>query len=717
MRARAAALLAVMAVCASPFGAPGAAHAQLPSVERHGVFEAALTHSGSVANPYRDLSATATFTRPGGGTRTIPLFWAGGTTWRVRFSPDVVGEWTWTTSSSNPGLNGISGAFQCVTSARRGGVQRMSGFPYHFARQDGTPFWWFGDTQWILYSDDASEGLDRTASLHYVDVRAAQGFNVILSALYVTRGNQAGFQFANVSQEVLNPAFWQEVDSRLAYVQGKGITAGLTLGWGDRFPDFPSDEARARFARYVAARYSAYDVFFIVANEYGDGLTEAQARMLGQALDDADPHGRMIGNHSTKKMSVEVFADDPWMSFGDFQQRYVTLHKLVLDSRDHAKPVVNAEYGYYLRDMTEPPNGVVDKNNSFTLADMRYATWDIAMAGGYFVTGWNSTYYGGAVGAGPFDVDGAVNDPWEDDVQHVPRLFAGLGLLEWWKLQPSDGLLTSGVARGADLPVNNVDGSYVAPPRRTFWALAEIGRQYVAYVRGHDGPHTLSLGGAPSGTWSLRLFDPRTGAVTDLGSVSGAGPFTLDPPSADDWVYVLLRQDGGGPGTGTLDVAPEADTYVSQASPTTNYGRSGQLFVAGGTSVRTTWLRFDVAGLPAGATITDARLLLTCSNGSAPAGGGGTLRRFAPTDPVWSETAPTANAPLAGSESSSILATLGPVAAGSRVEFTGLAGALPGNGRITFVIRSTRGDAAAYRSRQYVTASQRPVLRITYTTP
>jgi hypothetical protein len=38
------------------------------------------------------------------------------------------------------------------------------------------------------------------------------------------------------------------------------------------------------------------------------------------------------------------------------------------------------------------------------------------------------------------------------------------------------------------------------------------------------------------------------------------------------------------------------------------------------------------------------------------------------------------------------------------------------NGRVTFVIRSSDADGAGYFSKEHGTASQHPVLRITYTT-
>ncbi len=61
-------------------------------------------------NPY-DLTATATFHHPASGeTRATGLFYDGGDTWKFRFTGTRTGEWTFTTASEQPALNGRTGA-------------------------------------------------------------------------------------------------------------------------------------------------------------------------------------------------------------------------------------------------------------------------------------------------------------------------------------------------------------------------------------------------------------------------------------------------------------------------------------------------------------------------------------------------------------------------------------------------------------------------------
>jgi hypothetical protein len=221
----------------------------------------------------------------------------------------------------------------------------------------------------------------------------------------------------------------------------------------------------------------------------------------------------MISIHSTN--SVERFADESWMSFGDYQQIYNNLHQEILDSRDHDKPVVNSEYAYYLRDANG--DGVVDKSNSATLEQIRNASYDIVMAGGHLVTGWGTTYYGGLRDPGPFNPDDPRNDDWEEDVQHIKTLFTDR---EWWTLEPHDELI-------------NGPG--------TEYLLADIGEEYVAYLRGNHGNYSLNLGTTEVATYNIQQFDPREGTYTDIGTYTGNGTVTLSPPNNQDWVYILSR--------------------------------------------------------------------------------------------------------------------------------------------------------------------------------
>jgi hypothetical protein len=509
--------------------------------------EVTLKSEGNYTNPYKELVADATLTEPDGKTtRMLTLFWDGGSTWKLRFSPDKPGKWQWTVKSGDGGLNGKSGAFTAAKSKRKGTVRPMRDSPYHFERQDGSRFWFMGDTAWAFFHDSREEKYDGAGALRYLDARAAQGFNVIHCMMLseVGDGNSGGKPWIDLSAEKLNPGYWQQVDQRIAYANSKGIVVGLAVAWADKRKQepfawrmFPGLEARKRYARYVAARYGAYDVYFLVSGEWHGEVrtrpsTEAEMKKefieIGNALSAANPQGRMMGIHPmTPHGSTREFNDAAWMSFGDYQQNYHDLHVRALESRRFNKPVVNSEYGYHLRDQNG--DGTPDKDNSTSLAAIRNATWDIVMAGAYVVTGFGTTYFGGHRDPGPFDLNASKNKDWERQIGLIQRLFTGM---EYWKLEPHDELIRCNTPRGAEAK----EFERTIPPVATYWCLAQPGKQYVLYARGLADSMELTLEG---GHYTARQFNPRTGEFTDLSKPNGAMPFHYRPPDQQDWVVLL----------------------------------------------------------------------------------------------------------------------------------------------------------------------------------
>jgi hypothetical protein len=431
----------------------------------------------------------------------------------------------------------------------------MSEFPRHFQYQNCRPMWFLGDTAWALFTDRSEEQHDRTAAERYLRTRAMQGFNVVHSMMLSEAGwgNNGGLPFTDIATESINPQYWQEVDHRLAFANRQGIVVGLAIAWGDKrkqepfaWRRFPDLEARKRYARYVAARYGAYDVYFLVSGEWHGEVrtrpsTEADMKRefvaIGDALAAADPHDRMIGFHPMSDHgSVREFNDAKWMRFGDYQQNYRDLHGRVLKSRRFEKPVVNSEYGYHLRDQNG--DGTPDKDNSTSLESIRHASWDIVMAGGYLVTGFGTTYFGGHRDPGPFNVDAAKNDDWERQISLIQQFFAGTN---WWKLEPHDGWPTCADARGAD----GKQLGRLAPPATAYWLLAEPGRQYVTYARGLKTELTVQLGPGGAGRYSIHVFNPRTGELErNADDLHLSENYNWTPPDSQDWVLYLKSAEG-----------------------------------------------------------------------------------------------------------------------------------------------------------------------------
>ena len=211
------------------------------NVPRYGVFELTLTASGSYSNPYLKMPGdnttpgfvVGTFTGPGGVTIQIDGFWDGGSTWRIRMAPTVVGTWTYTTSSSDLGLNAKTGSFNCVASTSKGFPQVDPNHRHHFCWTDGTPFYWAPVATMIAYFDDYdtrgdNRRVDNGTFQALADTRSAQGFSGTHWGFWglgkkfnqKTRQNEGGPPFLNYDPDLLNPAYHQYGDIRMmAFVE------------------------------------------------------------------------------------------------------------------------------------------------------------------------------------------------------------------------------------------------------------------------------------------------------------------------------------------------------------------------------------------------------------------------------------------------------------------------------------------------------------------
>jgi len=207
------------------------------TVPQWGRWEQAFTAPGSAA-PETDL--TVEFTSPSGAVRSILGFWDGGATWRVRFSPDELGEWKYRTHSvpAVPGLDRQSGQFRCGPPTEgkgpfvRHGSLRISTNGRHFEHADGTPFFWLGDTVW--YGAILGTAPDWET---YLNDREGKGFSVVHFNVVAPRNGVAAdvngeISFTGVENIRMNPRFYQRLDRRVDAVNAHGLLAAIVQTWG-----------------------------------------------------------------------------------------------------------------------------------------------------------------------------------------------------------------------------------------------------------------------------------------------------------------------------------------------------------------------------------------------------------------------------------------------------------------------------------------------------
>jgi fibronectin type 3 domain-containing protein len=168
-----------------------------------------------------------------------------------------------------------------------------------------------------------------------------------------------------------------------------------------------------------------------------------------------------------------------------------------------------------------------------------------------------------------------------------------------------------------------------------------------------------------------------------------------------------------GGGATTLSFAPSADSYVDSTAGTTatNFGTATRVTVDNSPQ-SFAWLKFDVAGLPAGCAVSNATLQMTVgSSGTDNATYGGDL--YGSSNTTWVESGTGgitwANQPAVAATKTSSVATAVALSTSYTWSATPL---IAGNGTFSLVVKSTSSDGARYFSKEG-SSTQAPKLTVT----
>ncbi len=527
--------------------------------------------------------------RESGTTLSVPAFWDGGTTWRVRFAPTEVGEWefyTVCTDAANSGLHHRTGTVTCTPYTgelaiyRHGFVKTEPGKPY-FMHADGTPFFYLADTHFTL----ALEELDSYGSIetqknagitaeeaaaagvssqfrYIMDYRAAQGYTVIQSQPlgWWTNPGQNGW-FADTEQNIFTYgvndimlAKFQQYDQYFAYIAELGMVHTNTqFGYPtalmtEYFAGNITDTELEKLCRYWVARYSAYPVMWSTTQEgdndyYGDRgdcaatpETNPWLKVMTYVVDH-DPykhpttcHQEHWGHTTVSNSSFGKLPGHTW-----YGAQYNTPLNNPLDwgrlreywNNPGSKPVVNYE-GRYDHFWTGTEGARAQGWIAFMNGQVGY---------GYGVQPiWNIFWSGNGISNWTSsDENGAFNldDNWLEGLQseggeQVTYIKDFLTQYEWWRMAPC------------------FDASYFYQPGRYRHSVAHIGNTvFLGYFYGtHKSNEKLgTLTNMANGEYEVVWMNCRTGEYTELPNVTVTdGTYDLPPrPGDEDWVIAVKK--------------------------------------------------------------------------------------------------------------------------------------------------------------------------------
>ena len=313
------------------------------------IFEVSLSGPKD-GNPFVDVNLSAEFILNDDVLKVMG-FYDGNGVYCIRFMPDRMGDWKYTTKSNSKELDGKTGFFACVKpSAQNCGPVGVKD-TYHFAYANGTTYCQFGTTcyAWIHQTEELQQQTLKTlATAPFNKLRMCvfpknYAYNKNEPQLYPFEKNTDGkFDFAR-----FNPKFFHHLEQRVKDLMALGIEADLILfhpydegRWGFDRMDSESDR---RYLRYVVARLSAFrNVWWSMANEY-DFMNKKPTDWddFFRIVQQSDPYNHPRGVHNGAKWYDHK---KPWVTHASIQSGNLSEAKQW--RKRYQKPIIDDECQY-----------------------------------------------------------------------------------------------------------------------------------------------------------------------------------------------------------------------------------------------------------------------------------------------------------------------------------------------------------------------------------
>lgn len=434
------------------------------------------------------------------------------------------------------------------------GALKVSDNGLYLQHEDGTPFFWLGDTGWLL-----PQRLDRDEAQHYLEQTAREGYNVVQIQVlngvpsfnrYGAMSNPDGWNLDAASKQG-DYGYWEHMDHIIDTAERNGIYIGMVCIWGGLVKSgLLTEEQAETYGKFLADRYkNKPNIIWIVGGDIqGDVKTsvwDTLARSI-KANDSGTVNGHLMTFHPRgRTTSARWFADRDWLDFHMFQSGHRRYGQrmgnkdypipddteedswMYVDSvRKHTpvKPVLDGEPSY-----ENIPQGLHGADEPvWTDKDVRrYAYWSVfagscghtyghnnimqfirpGLPGAYFADGINKPWYV------------AINDPGRSQMKYLKRLMLTFPYFD--RVGDQSLVIDNGVKYDR--------------------IIATRGKDYLLAYNHTGRPMTLDLSRISGKEKNIWTMDPTDGSLTYLG-ITKDRVFSYKPEQGKD--MVLIAVDG-----------------------------------------------------------------------------------------------------------------------------------------------------------------------------
>ncbi len=426
-----------------------------------------------------------------------------------------------------------------------------------FQTANGQPFFWLGDTGWLLFHKTTRE-----EAVHYLDIRQQQGYNVVqVMVMHSLPAKNVYGHFAvknnDLSQPIVTPGnnpqdnaaydYWDHVDFIIKEAEKRGIYMVLVPIWGSDVKDGKVSVKQAEaYARFLAGRYkNQSNIIWLNGGDIRgtEGMPVWQA--IGKTIKQVDKTHLLSFHPRGRYSSSEWFHKEPWLDFNMFQSGHKTYAQDTNKTdknfygednwryvkNDYAllpvKPTLDGEPSY-----ENIPYGLHDSlMPRWNPAELRrYAYWNVFAGGAGFTYGENAIMQFHK--KGDADANYGVTDAWTNTIyakgatqmQYLKKLMLSKS---YFNRVPAQEIV-------ADNDLKRYD--YILATKGTTYAML------YTYTGRNFKVNTAKLGFKVGNSY---WYNPQNGEKTNTKGVASTSLLLFDPPgepaNGNDWVLVIEK--------------------------------------------------------------------------------------------------------------------------------------------------------------------------------
>jgi hypothetical protein len=449
----------------------------------------------------------------------------------------------------------------CLLASLFAGAQvqqlRISANKRFFQTADGKPFFWLGDTGWLLFVK-----CNREDAVHYLETRKRQGFNVVQVMVLHDMNNTKNVygDSALIDEDVSKPNvtagnnfrnekeydYWDHVDFIVNEAAKRGIYMAMVPVWGSNVKGGKVNAKQGEaYARFLANRYkSKKNIIWLNGGDVKGTEGMEVWKVIGPTLKKYDNQHLVTYHPRGRTSSSDWFHHDSWLDFNMFQSGHKNyLQDTSSNETNHygednwkfvdvdyklkpVKPTLDGEPSY-----ENIPQGLHDSlQPRWTAADIRrYAYWSVFAGGAGFTYGENATMQFNKMG--DWTANYGVTTSWKETIKsegatqmiHLKELLLSKTYLD--RVPAQELVIDSGERYDR-----------VAATRGNAFALFYVYNGRIFKV------DMARLRFTPS---KANWFSPKTGKQQSVAGdkINDAGAF--DPPgdkeNGNDWVLILEK--------------------------------------------------------------------------------------------------------------------------------------------------------------------------------